>query len=384
MNGKILVFNAGSTTLKYKLFNYQNNDLTVLKHGFVQNIGLRTGPKNHLVALSLLFSDLAANLPSLAHIDDLVAIGHRVVYGGNEFRTITKLDSFVVDKLKKYNSIAPLHNPPILDVITDILKHSGRKGHRDIDNYAVFDSSFFSNLPQHVKIYPLSYKLYRDNKIEKFGFHGISHQNVIEEIQKKYPSTHKIISIHLGSGSSITACIDGKPIDTSMGFTPREGLMMTTRSGDIDPGILIYLVQSKIVKNIDELDKIINELSGLQGVSEISSDMRDLLYVANLPMEDNDYKVNSNLKNLPDIYKEQAKLAIEMYCYKVQKFIGAYFAILGGCDVLVFTGAIGYGSNYIRNKITEPLQHMLGQTKIEYIETDEETQIAEEIINHVF
>lgn len=383
MKGKILIFNTGSATLKYKLFDVDGEQLKIDKVGLVENIGSETGPKNHIVALSLLFRDFGLGVPTLANIDDLLAIGHRVVYGANEYQNVIKLDIQMINNLKKYNSIAPLHNPPILDVIKDILNHTGQKGHRNIPNYAVFDSSFFKSLPEESLIYPLPYRFYKEYGIQRFGFHGISHCYVISEARKKFPDAKKIISIHLGAGCSITASVDGKPVDTSMGFTPREGLMMTTRSGDIDPGILIYLLENKIVKNVKELDLILNQRSGLFGISEMSSDLRDLLYVSGYKVIDPHYRPSRNLDSLPDHYKKQAKLAIEMYCYRIKKYIGAYYAILGGCDVLVFTGRIGELSAVIRNKIISGLDHILNKSEIEVIVSDEEKQIAQEIIQYI-
>jgi len=380
---KIIVFNVGSATLKYKLFEFDDTSITELKDGSVENIGTTTGPKNHKLALSLLFRGFGVSLPSLAKIDGLVAIGHRAVYGGDEYDGLTKIDQIIINHLKKYNPIAPLHNPPIIEVMEDILSHTGREGHREIPNYALFDSSFYSNLPDKAKIYPLPYSFYKDYNIKRFGFHGIAHKNITHEILKNNSEVKKIISVHLGSGSSITATLDGSPIDTSMGFTPREGLVMCTRSGDIDPGILIYLLQKKIVKNVDELDYVLNHNSGLMGISEISSDMRDLLYIAGYPVEDKNYKPHSSLQNMPEIYKDKAKLAIDIYCYRAQKYIASYLGILNGCDVLVFTGAVGNESSFIRNKICSGLSSILKDTRIEFSPTKEELEIAKEIIKQL-
>lgn len=383
MNERILVFNTGSTTIKYKLFEIADKEnLKLIKQGSVEDIGSGTGPKNHKVAISILFQGFGFDLPYLAKIENLAAIGHRVVHGGNEFNKTTLITDKVIESLKKYNLIAPLHNPGILDVMQDILKNSGQKGHRDIPNYAVFDSSYFGELPNVTKIYPLPYEYYQDYGIRRFGFHGISHQYAVNHVLANDPEANRIISIHLGAGCSMAAIKNGTPIDTSMGFTPLEGLMMATRSGDIDAGIIHYLIERKIIHHSD-VDTLLNYNSGLKGVSGVSGDMRELLSIAGCPVE--------NERNVPHVFpsylteekKMRSKLAIEMFIYRIKKYIGAYYAILGGCDALIFTGTIGVKSSFIRNSILEKMDHMLTSAKIEVIETDEELQIAKEIMEQI-
>lgn len=378
MTQKILVFNAGSSTLKYKLFEIVDNAPIMIKKGCIEDIGQQTGPKNHKVALSILFQGFGLGAPYLGKIDGLVAIGHRVVHGGDEFSAPTLITKQVIKSLQQYNSIAPLHNPHILEVMEDILDHSGQKGHRNIPNYAIFDSSYFIDLPDITKIYPLPYEFYSENKIRRYGFHGISHEYVVNEALKKHPSAKKIISLHLGAGCSIAAIKNGKPIDVSMGYTPLEGLMMATRSGDIDAGIIHYLIEKKIISH-DEVNTILNFKSGLYGISGIE-DMRELLHVAGLKVEDSEFQFKIYPNYMSEEKARRAKLAIEMFIYRIKKYVGAYYAICGGCDVLIFTASMATGSSVIRKMILDGLEFLLENAKIEVIEADEEQQIAKEII----
>ncbi|MEM4261212.1 MAG: hypothetical protein QXG00_08260 [Candidatus Woesearchaeota archaeon] len=379
MSGKIIVFNSGSATLKFKLFDVKNNKISILKRGLVDNIGQGTGPKNHKVALSILFQGIGVGMPSLGKIENLKAIGHRVVYGGDKFSSTTLVTKKIIKELEKYNFIAPLHNPKIIEVMNEVISQSGHKGHRDIPNYAVFDSHFFKDLPDVSKIYPLPYRFYTDYGIKRNGFHGISHKFVVSKIMEKYPNVDKIISVHLGGGCSVAAVKDGKPIDTSMGFTPLEGLMMTTRPGDIDVGIIHYLIEKKILKH-SEVDHILNNESGLLGISGLDNDMRELLYVAGYEKEDPDFQSKYYPSYITDEKIKQVRLAIDMFIYRIKKYIGAYTAILGGCDVLIITGKMGYGSKIIRSLIMSNLDFILRNSKVEVIETDEEYQIASEIV----
>jgi acetate kinase len=379
MNKKILVFNAGSSSLKFKLFEIDNSEFKLIKKGMVDNIGKSGGPKNHKDALALLFQGFGFGEPSLAKIENLTAIGHRVVHGGDEFNKPTLLNREIVNELKNYNLIAPLHNPKIIEVIEDTLAHSGQKGHRDIPNYAIFDSSYFNDLPLVAKLYPLPYEYYTEHKIKRFGFHGISHKYAVKTVEKLHPNAKKIISIHLGAGCSMTAIKDGAPIDTSMGFTPLEGLMMGTRSGDIDAGIIHYLIEKKITKH-NNVDQVLNFESGLLGISGIDSDMRELLHIVGYKIEDKEYSVHAHVKYLEKEKIERAKLAIDMFVYRIKKYIGAYTAILGGCDVLVFTGRMATGSSVIRKLIVKDMEETISNSVIEVIESDEEQQIAEDIL----
>ncbi len=380
---KILVFNTGSSSLKFKLFAYDNKNILLEKKGEVDKIKTDEGPKNYKEALGILFEGFGRSTGFLHKITDLAAIGHRVVHGGNLYRNTQIVDDRFIKNIKKVSDLAPLHNPAIIEVMEEVFENCGVKGHRVIPNYAVFDTSFYSDMPNYASIYPIPYYLFQNENIQKFGFHGLSHKNSLEYAKNSFKGKFKtLISVHLGAGCSITAIKDSVAIDTSMGFTPLEGLMMGTRSGDIDPGIIIYLIkQGKF--NIDEINDVLQNQSGLLGISEVTSDMKDLLYLAGYKVEDNNYRPSSRIENLPQIYRKKAQLALEMFIYRIKKYLGAYNAILGGTDVLTFTGNIGVGSNLIRKSITLGLEHIFSQSKILVIPTDEEMQIAKEIIPYL-
>jgi len=345
---QILVLNSGSTSLKYKVFDEK---LRVLKGGRTENIGLEK-IKNHEQALKLVLKEIKS--------DKIEAVGHRVVHGGGDFLEPVVVTTRVLKRLEKYSLLAPLHNPANILGIKASMKLLPR-----IPNMACFDTSFFKNLPKKAKIYALPFKFYKKYDIRRFGFHGLSHQYAAEVATKKLKkplSKLKLITCHLGGGSSIAAVRNGRPIDTSMGFTPMEGLVMMTRSGDIDPGIIIELVKSSKfkVKSYNNVDYLLNYESGMKGLSGVSEDMKEILKAAK--------KGN-----------KRAKLALEIYCYRIKKYIGAYFAILGGLDALIFTGAIGYGSRIIRNMVTKDLS-VLKRVKILSIESNEELMIAREVL----
>lgn len=380
---KILVFNTGSSTIKYKLFEVEGRSkLVEVKNGCVERIGQEYGPENHTHALSLLFQGIGISIQGLSGIPGLIAIGHRVVHCGDKYQKTMLVDDQVIKNLEEYNLLAPLHNPKIIEVMKNIYKNSQKKEHRSIANYAVFDSVFYKDLPKVAKIYPLPYEYYSKYNIKRFGFHGISHQYVTESILRRHKNAKKIITIHLGSGCSITATKKDKPLDTSMGFTPLEGLMMLTRSGNIDAGIVHYLVERGYIAHRD-IDAVLNFKSGMTGIAGIDTDMKNYLYLAGYDVEDADFKPQINKNNISHEDKERVKLAIEMFCYRVKKFIGEYHAVLGGVDVLAFTGSIGYGSKIIRDKVLDGLEHIVRGATIEAVETDEELQIAKEILREI-
>ncbi len=378
----ILILNTGSSSIKFKIFGVDDKNLILVKEGKIDQICTSQGPTNHKAALSILFEGFEFGPKMLGNIPNLIAIGHRIVHGGDKFNKVTLLNNKTLKQLEKYNDLAPLHNPPVLEVIRAIMDVNGKKGHRKIPNYAVFDTAFYKDLPEIAKIYPIPYELYSERKIRKYGFHGISHQYAYESFVKENPQLANIITIHLGSGSSITAIKNGKPIDTSMGFTPLEGLMMGTRSGDIDPGVISYLINQKIITPKD-LNKFLNNECGLYGIAGQRSEIRDLLYLAGYPVVDKNYvfKPMHNAE-LSAENRMRAKLAIEMYIYRIKKYIGAYAAILGRIDGVIFTGAVGYGSGYIRKRVIDGLEIFLNNAKIEYVKTNEELQIAREIIKN--
>lgn len=362
---KILVFNAGSSSIKFKLFE-SDNDLKELQAGKIERIGEKI--PNHRQAIIQLIKEESLVLSKVE------AVGHRVVHGGNKFTKIEKLDLAKISLLKQMADLAPLHNPPEIEVIEQVTKYNSR-----VDQYAVFDTAFFANLPLKAQLYPLPYQLYNQG-VRRYGFHGTSHKYLMTEGTKKLKLSlkkSKIITVHLGAGCSITAIKNGQPIDTSMGFTPLEGLAMQTRAGDLDPGIILYLMKHQRY-NLKKLTELLNHQSGLLGLTGKFQDMRDILFLAGEKVEDEDYKPEGFDKCTKEDV-ERAKLALEVFIYRVQKYIGGYTAILGGLDGLIFGGAIGAGSSVIRERITNDLEEVLGKIKVVKIETDEERQIAKEI-----
>lgn len=330
----ILILNCGSQSIKYKVFN---GNLKLVKE---KNISLIHQRAFH--------QTLVEELSKIKNLYPKIAIiGHRVVHGGKKFRQPTKITPPVLKELAKYNKLAPLHNPfNLLGVKTSLEVFPQTK------QVAVFDTGFYRNLPEHASLYPLPEGIRKKYGFERFGFHGISH-----EYAAKIAARKRVITCHLGGGSSITAVKNGQAIDTSMGFTPLEGLTMMSRCGDLDPGVVLELAKTISPQKTDE---ILNYESGLKGICG-SSDMKELLA-----------RVRRNDK--------KAILALKIFVYRIQKYIGAYFAVLGGCDALVFTGAIGFGSAKIRQMICRGLGNLITKTKILAIESNEELAIAKEIL----
>ena len=331
----ILVINAGSTTTKFKVFN--DEDLSTILYGLIDNKNGRYVCKlykdnekfewdislgDYQNPASLIIKELGSNKIS--------KIGFRFVHGGDKFTQTTLLTAQVLTQLEGLNDIAPLHNPPVIAKIKEF-----QKSLPEIKMYAVFDTAFHHHMLPKAYLYGLPYEYYQFYNIRRFGFHGISHQYVYSEIIKLEPSVKKVISCHLGGGASISAIDNGNSIDTSMGFTPLEGLIMATRAGDVDDGAISYI--QKITHFSDEkMLSIENNESGLLGISGVTSDMRKLL---ELEKEGN----------------ERAHLAIEMYVYHIQKYIGSYIASLDGLDALIITAGVGCGSDEIRRRIISGL-----------------------------
>ncbi len=329
----ILVLNCGSQSIKWKVFSEK---LQVLKEG-----------KCDVSSAADYEKELDNEIGKLKDFE-ITLIGHRVVHGGQKFVAPTKISTDTVMELEKLNDLAPLHNPyNILGIKTCT------KLFDTAPQIAFFDTEFFANLPERACTYALPENLNKEFGFRRYGFHGISHEFV-----SKKAGGRKIISCHLGGGTSIAAIKNGKAVDISMGFTPMEGLVMITRSGSIDPGIILKMSEKL---GAEKTKEILNKKSGLKGICG-----------ANNMLEVLDMIKNSD---------EKAKLALDVFVYSIQKYIGAYFAILGGCDVLVFTGAIGSGSAKIRNMICKDL-NILDKTKILAIETDEELAIATKIKNN--
>ena len=337
----ILILNCGSQSIKWKLFD--------------QNLNLKKEGKKEVLNSRGFEKDLTEELKKLEIFSkEIKRIGHRVVHGGEKFRKPVKVNKKILKELEKYNKLAPLHNPfNILGIKV------AQKIFPGISQIAVFDTEFYADLPKRAYIYPLPEKLRKKYGFQRFGFHGISHEYVAKkgaELLKKELNSLKIISCHLGGGASITAVKNGKAIDTSMGFTPMEGLLMMTRSGDIDPGIVLELAK---IFSVEKADKILNLESGIKGITG-ESEMLEVLKKAKAG-------------------NKKAKFALEIFTYRIQKYIGAYFAILGGCDLLIFTGTIGFGSAKIRNRICKNLT-IIRNTKILAVKTDEELAIAKKTI----
>ncbi|EKD49943.1 MAG: hypothetical protein ACD_63C00004G0003 [uncultured bacterium] len=346
----ILVINSGSTSLKYALVKESSFD--VLKKGVVRDIGSKV--KNHEEAFQIAMDDLGNG-------NDIKFVGHRIVHGGAAFFEPMILDKKNIESIKSCSNLAPLHNPPNIFCVEASWKILGQ----NIPNVAVFDTAFFRNLPEVAFHYAIPWKYVKRYKIRKYGFHGISHEYVseraAEELEKKLEDIN-LITIHLGGGASMTAIKAGKPIDTSMGFTPMEGLIMMTRSGDIDAAIPIFLQKEEGLTS-DDVYSLMNKESGVCAVSEIGNGMVAILEAA-------------------EGGNEKARLALEMYAYKIKKYIGSYMAILNNVDAVVFTGAIGFGSEKIRNMVTNDFK-MIENIPILHIKTEEEKVIAEAVAEKV-
>jgi len=342
---KILVINCGSSSIKYQLIH--SDDQETLCKGLVERIGAVTsiikqewqGEKlikksltldNHAVALKKIMEMLVnADNDHLHSLDEIEAVGHRVVHGGETFKDSVLIDEFVEEAIQEAFDIAPLHNPPNLQGIKAAKEHLP-----NIPHVAVFDTAFHQTLPAEAYLYGIPNRLYRRYKIRRYGFHGTSHYYVSRRYYKLAgvnKKGSKIITCHLGNGASITAIKDGKSIDTSMGFTPLEGLVMGTRSGDIDPSILFYLIEKEEL-SLANVHALLNKHSGLLGLSGYAADMRDLIEEA----EDGD---------------KRSQEAIDVFCYRAKKYIGAYAATMNGVDAIIFTGGIGENAPLIRSKI---------------------------------
>jgi acetate kinase len=314
---KILVLNAGSSSLKFNLF--ETNPEQVIAKGDIERVASISD------ALKSVFEQIDS-----ATVD---AVGHRVVHGGERFHESVIIDAEVEKEIEALSILAPLHNPHNLEAFRAAREHLP-----GVPQVAVFDTAFHHTLPPRAYVYGLPYEYLTDKKIRRYGFHGISHRYVswrFAELQGKKRSDYRMITCHLGNGCSVCAIEHGKSIDTSMGFTPLEGLIMGTRSGDVDAGAILHLITHESQDPATLLD-VLNSASGLKGISGISNDMRDLLREASAG-------------------NERAKLAVDAFCYKVRKYIGMYLAAMDGADVLIFTGGIGENAAVIRAQICEGL-----------------------------
>lgn len=348
---KVLVINAGSSSLKYQLFDMDNE--YVISKGNCQKIGIagsfvehkyanqsviiEENFENHIQAIKkvlyLLTSEEYGVLDSLKEIS---AVGHRVLHGGEIYKNSVIITPAVMKNLEKLKPLGPLHMPANISGI-----QACQKALPNVPQVAVFDTAFHANMPKEAFLYAIPYEAYTDWKVRRYGFHGTSHKYVSGEmarIMDKKLKDLKIITVHLGNGSSITAVKDGKSVDTSMGFTPLEGLIMGTRSGDVDASIVSFISEKLNIKG-EELSDYFNKKCGILGISGVGSDMRDVNKAAS---EGN----------------ERAKLVVPMMAYRIKKYIGSYAAIMGGVDAIVFTGGIGENQEDVRAESMKELEFL--------------------------
>ena len=389
---KTIAINAGSSSLKWQL--YQMPEEKVLAKGLIERIGLKDSVstvkfdgrseeqvldiENHTLAVKILLDDLI-RFNIIKTYDEITGVGHRVVAGGEYFKESTVVEGDVLEKIEELGLLAPLHNPANaagIRAFKELLP--------DITSVAVFDTSFHTTMPEKAYRYPLPTKYYTENKVRKYGAHGTSHQYVAQEAAKllgRPLEELKLITCHIGNGASITAVKGGQSIDTSMGFTPLAGVMMGTRTGDIDPAIIPYLMEhTDDFKTPEDISRILNRESGLQAVSGLSSDMRDVQNGVNEGNHD-------------------AILAFEMYVDRIQKHIGQYLAVLNGADAIIFTAGVGENATLVREKVIsgiswfgcdlDPEKNVFGVTgdistdaailRVLVIPTDEELVIARDV-----
>ena len=390
---KILVLNCGSSSVKYKLI--ESDSKKVLAEGGVEKIGLpdsflkfkRPDGSKEIITVDMpTAKEAVKNVLNILtdpkegvikSFDEIEAVGHRVVHGMEYFNKSVLITPEVIERVKECYPVAPLHNPANvtgIEAVSSLMPN--------VPQVAVFDTAFHQTMPSEAYMYALPYEAYEKYGVRRYGFHGTSHRYVsrraCEFLGLPYEK-QRIITCHIGNGASITAIQDGKSVDTSMGLTPTEGLMMGTRVGDVDPGAIVYMMECEGL-DAAGVSKLINKRSGVAGVTEISSDMRDIEAAVE----------NGN---------ERAKLALDMYEYRILKYIGAYTAVLGGVDVIVFTGGVGENQTGTRERICKKLEYMgvtfnaeANKTRGEEIEisgadskvhvvvipTDEEMMIAED------
>lgn len=347
----ILVLNCGSSSVKYKLIEIKANK--VLAEGGIEKIGLpdafikfKFGNEkiqqdldinDHVGAIKSILDNLTSKeYGCIKDFKEIDAVGHRVVHGGEKFNKSVLINDEVIAKIKECYGIAPLHNPVNMagiDAINEVLP--------EVPQVGVFDTAFHQTMPAKSYMYALPYKYYAEDGVRRYGFHGTSHRYVSQRVCEFLgvePIGKKIITCHVGNGGSITAVKDGKSIDTSMGLTPTEGLMMGTRCGDVDPGALIFLMDKHNLSSKDMLN-MVNKESGLAGVSGVSSDMREITAAAKQG-------------------NEKAILSLEMYEQRITKYVGAFAAEMGGVDIIVFTGGVGEHQSSTRANVCNPLRFM--------------------------
>lgn len=349
----ILVLNCGSSSIKFQLINMSNEH--VLAEGIIERIGEDTSLytyksepytkkkremviEDHAKGLQLVIDTLMDPVHGvIKEASEITAVGHRLVHGGEYFSGSVKINQEVEDVLEKCCSLAPLHNPANIKGIEAVHKNLPKT-----IQCGSFDTAFHQTIPSKAYLYPIPLKFYLENKIRRYGFHGTSHQYVSIQAAKylnKRVEDLKIITCHIGNGASITAINKGKSIDTSMGFTPLEGLMMGTRCGDIDPAIPVYM-QKVLGMSVEKVDNVLNKKSGMLGLSQISNDMREIE------------------EEIIEKKEPRAIQAHEVYAYRIKKYIGSYIAALNGCDVLIFTGGVGENMPILRELVLEDMDYL--------------------------
>lgn len=349
---KILVLNCGSSSIKYALYNM--DDKSVMTSGGAERVGLdgafvkvklADGSKKqvmhdipeHTEGVKFIFSLLTD--PEIGVIKDLKeidAVGHRMVHGGEKFNKSVLLTDEVLEAFEACSDLAPLHNPANLKGVKAVSELMP-----GLPQVGVFDTAFHQTMPAHSYLYAIPYELYKEYGVRRYGFHGTSHRYVSQRVCDFLgvnPADKKIITCHIGNGGSVSAVEGGKCVDTSMGLTPLEGLMMGTRSGDIDGGAITF-IQKKLGLDADGMSNLLNKKSGLLGVTGISSDMREI-----------DAAVEEG--------NELAKTALDMYNYRIKKYVGAYAAAMGGCDIIVFTAGVGENQAQMREEVCENMEYM--------------------------
>jgi len=368
----VLVINSGSSSIKFRLYEMQQK--TLLFKGSLQRIGEAEASsvirkytargaveeckqnvpiKDHSTGLKQVFDFLKNNTASIDLMKSLYAIGHRVVHGGEAFQTPTLINNTVIDAVRKISPLAPLHNPACLIGIETALQLCPQ-----VPQVAVFDTAFFRTLPPHAYRYAVPETLYQDHQVRRYGFHGSSHQYISRRAAEYFQppqNSLRLITLHLGHGASVAAIRDGICIDTSMGMTPLAGLMMGTRCGDLDPAVHFYLGR-RLGMDLAQIETLLNQNSGMKGLCGVS-DMREVHRLANQG-------------------DERARLAIEMYCYQVCKYIGSYFIALGGLDALVFSGGVGENDTVIRQLICDKLS-VLGVSVKQQVGLSDDTDIID-------
>tara|TARA_R100001143_G_C3358387_1_gene133985 strand:+ start:2579 stop:3802 length:1224 start_codon:yes stop_codon:yes gene_type:complete len=369
----VLVINCGSSSVKYNLINTENE--TDVCKGIVERIGAVTSIvkhepaegshrketkviSSHTEALQEILDYLMSpDNKIISSASDIKAVGHRVVHGGEKFKDAVLIDDEVKEAIQQAFDLAPLHNPPNLKGIA-----AAEDRLPDIPQVAVFDTAFHHSIPPHAYLYGIPNRLYRRHKIRKYGFHGTSHYFVSRQYYKltdKPKTETRVISCHLGNGASIAAIKGGDSIDTSMGFTPLSGMVMGTRSGDLDPSILFYIIEKEEIQ-LNSLHAMLNRHSGLLGLSGYASDMRDLIAEAS----------NGD---------RRCQQAIDVFCYDIKKYVGSYIGVMNGCDAILFTAGIGENSSLIRKKALADMENLgivIDEIKNENVQPGEITKIS--------